>query len=343
MDALPRQTRNYRPLLYVAAGFAALLLVAAVVRYTSSLGAQFVHALSIGLAALWVVSLLLFALYSASPTARLIVVLAIASVLLMPIVRLYSPPLGALLGLPFNLDPLSVWSYGTAYQRGKADARKDIAAGVLAVETFGLGAGGRHVQLVRERFGIDTRIVAGCGVNDEILGHAAGYNKVSEAEIDRRFGLAAVEAVREEGARLDAEAYEEQKRADRRLAARVSSFSAQHHVVLTSLSVYPPEAVAEGHVTEEELARIVHAIEAYVGPTVPADVGPFELRVHGQIAADASPTAETGGNGMLPQPIYMEIYERVKVLPDVRSKTGLSYHMEFERRKPAAMPIASSD
>ena len=343
MDALPRHTRTYRRLLYVAAGIAAVLLLTAIVRQVSAFGASFGHALAIGVAAVWVLCLLLFALYSASPTARLIVVLAIVSALLMPIMPMYSH-LGALLGLPFNLDPVSAWMYGTAYQRGKADAAKDVAAGVLAVEVYGMGAGGgRGVQLLQERFGIDTRVVAGCGVNDEILGHAAGYNKVSEAEIDRRFGAAAIEAAREEGARLDDEAYEQQERAARQLAARISSFTAEHHVVLTSLSVYPPEALAEERITEQELARIVHAVEEYVGTIVPADVAPFELSVYGQIAADASPTAETGGNGVLPQPIYMEIYERVKVLPDVRSKNGLSYHIAFARRnKPAAMPVAAS-
>ena len=346
MDALPRHTRNYRPLLYVAASVAAVLLLAVIVRQVSAFGATFGHALAIAVAAVWILSLLLFALYSASPTARLIVVLAIASVVLMPIMPLYSH-LGAALGLPFHLDPVSAWMYGTAYQRGKADATRDVAAGVLAVEVYGMGAGaGRGVELLSERFGIDTRVVAGCGVDLEILGHAAGYNKVSEAEIDRRFGSAAIQTARAEGARLDDEAYEEQKRADRRLAARVSSFSAQHHVVLTSLSVHPPEAVAEGHVSEQELLRVVHGIEEYVGSIIPADVAPFELSVYGHIAAGEAPTATTNGNGALPKAIYREIYERVQTLPDVRAARGtqgIGYRMEFGRRhRPADMPVASS-
>jgi hypothetical protein len=261
----------------------------------------------------------------------------------LPGIALHGAHIAAVLGLPFNLNPVSAWKYGTAYQRGKSDAERDIAAGIFATETYGMGAGGRHVELLRERFGIDTRIVAGCSVDIEILGHAAGYNKISEPEIDRRFGRAAIFATRAEADKLAADEYEQQKQSERALAVRISSFKPGDHAVLTSLSLYPADAVSTGQLTEEKLARIVHAIEAHVAAHVPADVPPFELSVHGRIEPDAPPSVSTGGNGVLPQPAYMEIYERVKALPDIRSDgAGVSYNLSFAKGSGPAMPLAAS-
>ncbi len=86
------------------------------------------------------------------------------------------------------------------YQRGKADAKKDIQAEILAVETYGfrMNGDGGESQLLRNHYNIDTRIVAGCVVNKKIIGHAKGYNEVSRAEIERRFGKDIWGKIREE-------------------------------------------------------------------------------------------------------------------------------------------------
>jgi len=75
-----------------------------------------------------------------------------------------------------------------AYVHGRADARRDIRDGHLAVEVYGLGAGSIAKPL-EERYHVDTRVVAGCVVDDTLMGHARGYNIVSAAEVRRRFGV----------------------------------------------------------------------------------------------------------------------------------------------------------
>ena len=77
-----------------------------------------------------------------------------------------------------------------AVQRGRSDARADLHAGNLATESFGKPAHYRPVyhRLLKDRYGVDSRVVAGCGVDNRIIGHASGYNEVMCAEIRRRFG-----------------------------------------------------------------------------------------------------------------------------------------------------------
>lgn len=73
---------------------------------------------------------------------------------------------------------------------GQADARRDLAAGKLGVETFGL-LRRDHADfrsILKERYGIEIHVVAGCVVNSTITGHATGYNQIMNAEIEKRFG-----------------------------------------------------------------------------------------------------------------------------------------------------------
>ncbi len=76
------------------------------------------------------------------------------------------------------------------YLAGRAAAQRDIQHGVLATESAGLPAewSDEYVSLLRRRYGIEDRAVAGCMVDDKITGHIIGYNEVSDAEIKRRFG-----------------------------------------------------------------------------------------------------------------------------------------------------------
>ena len=93
-------------------------------------------------------------------------------------------------GLPMGctLSPIRMTRFFAAYVRGRADARRDIRDGRLTVEVYGSG-GGSIAKPLQERYHIDTRVVAGCVVNDTLMGHARGYNIVSAAEIKRRFGV----------------------------------------------------------------------------------------------------------------------------------------------------------
>ena len=67
-----------------------------------------------------------------------------------------------------------------AYIAGQADARRDIQHGVLAIEAHGLGAGyGKYAEILKQRYGIEERGVAGCGILDnKTEGHLRGYNGI---------------------------------------------------------------------------------------------------------------------------------------------------------------------
>ena len=82
--------------------------------------------------------------------------------------------------------------YSTAYKAGRAAAQRDIRKGVLAFEDWGLPADFQaeliYRRILSERYGIRLRRIAWCEVDDKILGHGNGYNDVSVAEIERRFG-----------------------------------------------------------------------------------------------------------------------------------------------------------
>ena len=75
--------------------------------------------------------------------------------------------------------------------KGRADARKDLQAGKLRVETMGFPPAPwekTHERLLKERYGIEFQWVADCVVSEGIIGHAKGYNEIMTAEIARKFG-----------------------------------------------------------------------------------------------------------------------------------------------------------
>jgi hypothetical protein len=77
----------------------------------------------------------------------------------------------------------------SAYHKGRADALSELNKGVLAVESFGLPPAWVRLyeKILKEKYGIEDRTVAGCMVNDEIIGHAKGFNEVMEREIKKRW------------------------------------------------------------------------------------------------------------------------------------------------------------
>jgi hypothetical protein len=80
-------------------------------------------------------------------------------------------------------------SYDAAYRAGRADATRDVARGYFAVEEFGRLPVfyDEYVRLVAKRYGIHIKVLAGCIVDEEIEGHAKGYNEVSHPAIERHF------------------------------------------------------------------------------------------------------------------------------------------------------------
>jgi hypothetical protein len=93
-----------------------------------------------------------------------------------------------LVALAFLLLLLKTW-WLTAETRGQLDARYDLWRGHYAVHTYGLDlSGGEYARILRDRYGIETHIDAFCVVSKEQISYADGYNKLSRAAANRKFG-----------------------------------------------------------------------------------------------------------------------------------------------------------
>src|SRR6266487_891374 len=73
----------------------------------------------------------------------------------------------------------------SAYQAGRSEADKDVRENRLIIEIFGLPTpwDGEYAKLLNDRYHIQVRRVAGCIVDEKLVGHAKGYNEISESEI----------------------------------------------------------------------------------------------------------------------------------------------------------------
>jgi hypothetical protein len=76
------------------------------------------------------------------------------------------------------------------YESGRHDAERDIAHGVLALETFGSPQDSYwdYEKLLKDKYGVSVRWVATNTVPIQVLEHWKGYNEVASAEIERKFG-----------------------------------------------------------------------------------------------------------------------------------------------------------
>lgn len=86
------------------------------------------------------------------------------------------------------------------YEQGRADAQKDISHGVLAYEFAGLPAptDDELIRLMKERYNIEMRRVAGDEVLIDRISHMIGYNEIALPEIQRRFGKDILQKVADE-------------------------------------------------------------------------------------------------------------------------------------------------
>lgn len=85
-----------------------------------------------------------------------------------------------------------------AYEEGKAEARADIREGRLVVKTYGLPASSRntYAEILKAKYGVELRAVAGCVVTSELLQNVKGYNEISKTEIELRHGKGVLEKAR---------------------------------------------------------------------------------------------------------------------------------------------------
>jgi hypothetical protein len=79
---------------------------------------------------------------------------------------------------------------GSGSTRGRLVARYDLSRGHYVVLGAGLPAPWRpdYTRLLRDRYRIELRVVAGCMVNEPLLSYLEAYNQVSMEAANREFG-----------------------------------------------------------------------------------------------------------------------------------------------------------
>jgi len=84
----------------------------------------------------------------------------------------------------------SVGWWFTGGIRGQLVAHFDVARGRYEILSLGLPFPWRSEfgRILQERYGIEQRVVAGCMVSPSLLAYTEGYNRVSMAAANRKFG-----------------------------------------------------------------------------------------------------------------------------------------------------------
>ncbi len=92
-----------------------------------------------------------------------------------------------------------------AYYAGRTDAERDIREGRLIVEDYGFPPKGQaeYAAILQQRCNVELKRVAGDIVDAKAIGHAKGYNEVSETVIKSRFGENILGAAAAEAERLE--------------------------------------------------------------------------------------------------------------------------------------------
>jgi hypothetical protein len=85
-------------------------------------------------------------------------------------------------GFPTNL--------AAAYAKGQADARRDLTNGALCTKTYGLPTpwASSYRTLLEKRCGVKEEGIAGCMVTQGVAKYAEGYDEISYAYIEQKFG-----------------------------------------------------------------------------------------------------------------------------------------------------------
>jgi len=89
-----------------------------------------------------------------------------------------------------SLVLLSVLWPASASVRGRLAADIDVARGKYEVQGYGLPAPwvSEYARLLRERYGVQFRAVAGCTVTKSLVSYVDAYDRVSSTAAKRKFG-----------------------------------------------------------------------------------------------------------------------------------------------------------
>ncbi len=120
-----------------------------------------------------------------------------------------------------------------AGELGQADARRDLSNGVMMVKSAGLPGPSwdEYAHLLKERCNVELLPIAGCIVSDGLLAYLRGYNEVSRAAIQQKFGTDIFAELNKE-----ADARWQKKHAKADLLANNGVYSVQSGDTLTKIA-----------------------------------------------------------------------------------------------------------
>lgn len=102
-----------------------------------------------------------------------------------------------------RFSPYDLGIFGFGYARGWIASKQRAGMDPIILEGYGMGGGFTppappFTQEAREKYRLKVEPIAGCGVDQYILGHAQGYNTASLSEIKRRYGSGVIAAAERE-------------------------------------------------------------------------------------------------------------------------------------------------
>ena len=332
MNPASSHARDYRRLGYLTLAHAAILVaLTAWLLVGKGFDKPWIVRTWVGAVTLWFLWIPVLTLHRGRSIWRFAVFVLISLILTWPTFRFYNVYAPEAFGLPpfITMNPVSAWRYSSAYLAGRTQARKDVAAGILAIADAGLVPGHERwdARILRERYQIEIRPLGDWPVDERSLGHQTGYNSVSMPEIDRRFGWDGIQAAREEALQED---YTRAEQSVKELTKRLSSIppdaKVTTHLIRPLLNNHP----LKDPVVEQRLAPFVHAIEQSVTEAVPEDAPSFEFRISAKLAPQSPPSFEMSGSANAPQAVWQVISDRLHAIPSPEWNEGsLSVALEF--------------
>jgi hypothetical protein len=100
---------------------------------------------------------------------------------------------------------VTVWNE-TAFTRGQLAAHFDIAGGHYKILGYGLPAPGRpeYIRALHDKYNVEFHPVAGCIVSQSLISYVDGYDRVSIAAANRKYGQDIVqESLKQANTRLN--------------------------------------------------------------------------------------------------------------------------------------------
>ena len=271
----------------------------------------------VGLVTLWIFWPPVLLLHRGRTARRLALFAPLSAVLLLPSLSFYNGEAPMAFGLPLgvSMTPVSCWEYFSAYRAGRAEASKDVAAGIMAREVYGFGAGfGPGPDILRDRYRIEVRPVAACIVDEKIVGHAAGYNEIADREIDRRVGRARVEAAMEEGFRIAKANREHEVQLSEELAKRLTSLPPDAQIRVESVWPYSTNGkFAQTPEAEAAAAQTLHTVESYLLPRIPKDAPSFRVHITAHGLARTGANYDISSHDHPPQALWEKLYRDLRI------------------------------